>query len=102
MSKRYRLEGELAFGEEDCGCHADGTFGHSHVRARLGELVEAIAGPYVSDETKELIVSLRVPPPDDAWDEEEAIDMLNTLTEEGFSWGFADGDLVLSPELWGA
>ena len=29
----------------DIGCHADGAFGHTHVRARLADLVEQVGAP---------------------------------------------------------
>ena len=77
----------------DCGCYADGSLGHDHVRNRLRSLVET----WVDDADPDLILSLDAPiMPDDAWDEYEAIDLLNELCEDGICWEFSDGDLVLT------
>lgn len=92
----------IAFGAEDCGCFADGTFGHTRIRGRLAELVEAVDGGMCNSNAQDLMESLGGPMPDDAWDEEEALDMLNTATAEGFEWTLHEGDLMLSAEGWGS
>ena len=92
----------VAFSGEDAGVFADGTFGHSHARNRLAELVEAVDGGMCNSDAQDLMESLGGPMPDDAWDEDEALDMLNTATTEGFEWTFHDGDLMLSAEGWGS
>ena len=78
----------------DCGCYADGSLGNDHVRNRLGGLVES----YVDNADPDLIAALcdDVPPPDDAWDDREALELLNELCEDGVCWEFRDGDLVLT------
>lgn len=73
---------------DDCGCYADGSLGHQHIRERLAGLVE--------NQDPKLAESLRGDMPNDAWDEDEAIDMLNAQTEAGIAWFFQDGDLVLA------
>lgn len=71
------------------GCWGDGTFGHKHVRERLSILVREADG--------ELADSLLGDMPDDAWDEDAALDILNEQTAVDFVWEFVDGDLMLSP-----
>ena len=86
----------VAFGADDVGVHADGTFGHEHVRARLSQLVMAVDGDMGNPGPQELAISLEGPMPDGAWDEEEAIDMLNFATDEDFEWEMFEGDLRLA------
>lgn len=77
------------FTHDDIGCHADGAFGHQHLRHVLASLVDQIGHP---------IRSLYLPEwPDDLEDEIEAIDLLNENTEDGLAWSFLDGGLVLVP-----
>jgi hypothetical protein len=90
------------FKEEDVACWADGSLGHEHVRERLASIIEDnipedsdFSAPLFTRD--ELIESLRSEMPDDAWDEFEAIDMLNQpeITEEGLVWWIEGGDLLL-------
>lgn len=85
----------MVFDAADIGCHADGAFGHHHVRARLAELVEAVTF-HPSDEAQAVITSLRVGMPDDAWDENEALEILEGYTDEAVTWLFEDGCLILT------
>lgn len=89
---------KLKYDANDCGCHADGTFGHGYVRGRLAELVDGITTGLGSIDALVVRDSLRGPMPDDAWDEEEALDLLDRVTAEGFCWSFRDGDLLLTAE----
>lgn len=80
----------------EVGCYADGAAGHQRCREHLAGLLadEAVQG------SEEVITSLRGEMPDDAWDEDKALDMLNDATENvrpsDTLWQFADGDLMLS------
>ena len=47
------------------------------------------------DASNAVVVSLRGDMPDDAWDETEALDILNAHTEDGAYWELHDGDLLL-------
>ena len=80
------------------GCYGDGALGHQHCRERLAEILED-TGHY-SNHTKILKDSLAGAMPDDAWDEDDAIDLLNSLPisqVDGAAWGFQDGDFGLWP-----
>jgi hypothetical protein len=85
----------------DAGCYADGAFGHQHCRETLASLVQGIAERSNRWGAKswgvsigELVDSLRGDMPDDAWDEDTALEILNEVTEGAF-WQFVDGDLCL-------
>ena len=82
----------------DLGCHGDGTFGHDHIRYRLAELVDAVDGFIGNEAAMELIASLQGEMPDDAWDEDEALELLNSVTEDGAQWILDGGDLLLVEE----
>jgi hypothetical protein len=86
MSSVHRI-----FTDNDAGCHADGTFGHQHVRDTLGDLLVDASDKLDGD----LLVSLQGTMPDDAWDEDEALEALQSVTDEGLTWELHDGDLVL-------
>lgn len=75
--------------KEDVGCYADGSFGWDHVRARLADLVESLDANLADD--------LRSTMTDDAGEEEEALDLLQDVTESGLVW-MLDGDLLLVDE----
>ena len=88
------------FTKRDIGCYADGTFGTDHRRHILCDLLSNIGGlmKLASDMrltanslSEELIDDL----PDDYSDEDDAIDFLNELTEDGSIWTMVDGDLLL-------
>ena len=74
------------------GLYADGTFGHQYARGVLAFLVNELEQEGMQD----LIDSLDGKMPDDAWDEGQALEVLQGVTEEGLFWEFKDGDLVLS------
>ena len=86
----------MRFTKHDTGCYADGAFGHEHVRERLRDLVW-----YWAD--NDLRESLGGPMPDDAWDEDEALEILNrvcfgdTFEHDHICFHFCDGDLLLGP-----
>ena len=81
----------MRFTAKDVGCYADGANGHEHTRKRLADLIWDWADV-------ELRESLDGPMPDDAWDEEEALDLLNSRRcDEGVCFYFDSGDLILGP-----
>ena len=90
----------MVFDTADMGCHADGANGHEHVRARLAELVEVVSENTIADErvddVEAVIASLRGTMPDDAWDENEALEILECHTAEAVTWLFEDGCLILT------
>lgn len=88
-------EAESSFTRNDIGCHADGTFGHRRIRTRLAELVDAIDGGMCNPESQELMESLGGEMPDDCWDEDRAIELLDEATAEGLEWRLDAGDLLL-------
>ena len=82
------------------GCYADGTFGHDYVRGSLRGLLES----YIPDCDPKVLESLASAMPDDAWDEDEAMGLLNTKAPDGMCWGLLGGDLMYGPttlEFWG-
>ena len=88
----------MAFTVEDAGCYADGAAGHQYCREVLAELLT----DSVAHESKGLRLrvswvaeTLRGAMPDDAWDEEEALDRLSGYCDEGCYFTFDDGDLLL-------
>ena len=78
------------------GCYADGVFGHDHARERLTHLL-AECGK-ISNDRIELIEALRAPVSDDASEEYEALDILNSEICDGVYFDFVDGDLLLVRE----
>ena len=96
------------FTQADVGCHVDAAFGSDHRRARLIDLVnslpptQAIPGTIIGENSQEfrvgLLESLAGPTPDDAWDEDAAIDLLSEVTEPGLVWIMDAGDLILTTE----
>lgn len=77
------------------GCYADGVLGHSHVRAQLADLVWRLTSSDDGIAEGPLVPSLLGPMPDDAWDELEALDILNDACEPGVHWEMVDGNLML-------
>ena len=71
----------------DYGCYADGSFGHQHIRTVLSDFVRVLGDIKLSD-------SLNGEMPDDAWDEYEALDKLNNVTQTPGYWDLHDGDLI--------
>jgi hypothetical protein len=86
---------ELAFTTEDCGTFADGTFGHGHIRNRLADLVRAVDGGLGNSEFLEIEASLAGPMPDDCWDEDRAIELLEDVSSGDVAWCLDGGDLLL-------
>ena len=86
---------EATFTLDDIGCYADGTFGHTRIRGRLAELVGAIDDGMCNSEAQELLESLGGEMPDDCWDEDRAIELLDEATSEGLEWRLDAGDLLL-------
>ena len=80
------------FTKHDRGCHGDGTHGHQYVRERLGDLL-CEASREIDDT---LLESLCKPMPDDAWDEDAALKVLQGVTDPGLLWELDEGDLVLA------
>lgn len=85
------------------GCYADGAFGHSHVRDVLADLVEdALAEDKhaPADERtrlEALVDELRGPQSDDAGEEDEALDYLNTRYQtHDACFHFDGGDLLFA------
>ena len=78
--KRYTLA--------DRGCWADGAFGHEHLRAVLSGMVADLGNADLASE-------LEGWPSDDMSEEDEALALLQEYTDEGLSWAFQDGDLIL-------
>lgn len=85
------------FDVRDVGQYADGSFGHNHVRARLHDLVAPYLDQEHSADDKALAYSLLNDMPGDAWDEEEALDILN-LNSVDVVWQLVGGSLVLEAE----
>jgi hypothetical protein len=80
--------------KDDLGCYADGTHGHDHIRRVLAALIEDVFEGKHGDVQN----SLRGIMPDDAWDEDEAIDLLNGICEDGVYFILENGDLLLLAE----
>jgi len=74
----------------DRGCYADGVNGHRHIRNKLAKLVTSLGD--ASDEN--LARSLHGDMPDDCWDEDAALELLNA-NSRGVTWCLVDGDLML-------
>lgn len=84
----------------ELGCHADGAFGHQHVRDVLASMLLQTARdrrpPSVSlAAVQERAAALRAPMSDDAWEEDEALVILNDACAQGLAFELVDGDLVL-------
>lgn len=77
------------YGKSDVGCWADGSYGHSHVRAKLADMMDSFGRTRLS-------ALLEGEMSDDGNEEQEAIDWLNdNACEEGVYFGMVDGDLML-------
>ncbi len=85
------------FDATDVGCHADGTFGHQHIRETLSRLIDTLDGGMCNEDAQTLMESLEGDMPDDAWDEDEAIEILQQNSTDDVSWEFVDGSLLLVP-----
>jgi hypothetical protein len=90
------MKKQIIFTGEDVGCYADGCNGQAHIRTTLADYIEQIM-PEGSD--PELLNSLRSDDyPDDFSDEEDAIDILQSVTADGLCWVMESGDLLLVAE----
>lgn len=80
------------------GLYGDASLGSDHVRARIADLLEDACG--VTDKTREILESLAGGMPDDAWDEDEAQDLLNESehTPRHCYWGYDDNGMGFG--LW--
>ena len=87
----------ICFDPKDCGCYADGAAGHEHVRERLASLLDDVQHPE-KQEHAELIESLYGDMPDDAWDEDEALEVLDQYTDSRCAWIMEGGDLILTDQ----
>lgn len=74
----------------DVGCHADSSLGHAHVRAVLADLVRTYCN------APDVVHALNGEMSDDAWEENDALAMLNDdACSHGVYFDFVDGDLLL-------
>lgn len=100
----------MQYTKKSLGCFqsiviADGRFGHTHLRRCLAGLLNRLFAtgednaPWMSRDMQPIYDSLLGEMPDDAWDENEALDLLNELAcDESVFFEFSDGDLVLSEQ----
>lgn len=81
------------------GCYADGAHGHEHVRRCISGLLRHLRHERVSDDelvgVDDILASLAGPMPDDAWDEDAALGILNEYAPDGLVWTLDAGDLLL-------
>jgi hypothetical protein len=77
------------FGKADIGCYADNTYGEDHRRQVIIGLLQDIG------KGKRLIKELEKTASDDYGEETEAIEILQSVTEDGYCWEMSDGDLML-------
>lgn len=77
------------------GCIADGSYGISHIRERLAELVK----PY-GRKGKQVAADLMCSDSPETQEnaESEAIDLLNNYAEDGIYFTMSNGDLLLVDE----
>ena len=96
----------MEFTNKDVGCYADGGLGQDYTRSRLSDtLAEVTHGVIVKrmplgnyEKMRGLHKSLNGPMSDDAWDEIEALEILQENTEDGLVWIMEAGDLLLISE----
>lgn len=84
------------FNRHDIGCHADGAFGHDHVRMVMARTLSVAFGAdsgTLTDEQQVLVNCLASEMPDDAWDEDEFFDVIAPACD-GVHFALCDGDLV--------
>lgn len=80
----------MKLNKTDVGCYADETFGMKHVRDVLAGLVENNCN------APELVAALRADMSDDASEEYEAIDLLNSeVCSENVHFEMCEGNLML-------
>lgn len=90
----------VVYTAEDAGCYADGANGHDHVRRKLADLIltNGPPTPWSADLHKriaDLWTELHREMSDDASEEDEAIELLNEVTNDTAVWMMHDGDLLL-------
>lgn len=90
------------WGKDCAGCYADGTFGHQHCREVLASLVRDVANllgwPARTPSWGEVNEALLGPMSDDAWEEDEAMKIIQERTRDTAAWCFVNGDLLLLAE----
>ncbi len=83
---------------KDEGCIADGANGHAYVRQRLWDVLNDthVKDPKEHNTQDLCLAQLAAEMSDDAWEEDEAIDLLNEHATDGdVCFLFEDGDLKL-------
>lgn len=90
------------FTRHDVGCYADGAFGHQHCREVLADLLGNVPNSTAHGFLGEpggtvdaLQAALRSEMSDDAWEEDRALDALNSLCADDVYFVFENGDLLL-------
>lgn len=75
------------FDKTEMGLWFDGALGHEYLRERLACVVEYFGGD------ASLVESLNGPMPDDAWDEDDALEYVNGHGVDVYL-AFVDGDIM--------
>lgn len=89
------------FTKQDIGCHADGTFGNDHCRNVLQTLLDDVGRSDGFEPSEQLtyIAEIRrflmADPSDDFSEEDEAIEILQSVTDDNLQWVMESGDLLL-------
>lgn len=78
---------------DDVGCYADGVHGHRHIRLTLADMVEVATQR--SAEGRKVASALRKEMSDDAWEEDEALGLLNERCTQEVYFVFENDDLLL-------
>jgi len=89
MNATLLCKRKIRFTKADIGCYSDSVNGHEWLRQRLASMVQECDA--------EIAKSLRGEMPDDSWDEDAALDLLNEHTDNDLVWTFYDGNLMLTP-----
>jgi hypothetical protein len=81
------------------GCYGDGAFGHQHTRERCADILRSeVSRAGTLNLNRRLLSALTGEMSDDAWEERDAVEILNALAwVDGHSWGWRDGDFGLWP-----
>ncbi|MCK5604433.1 hypothetical protein KAR91_21260 [Candidatus Pacearchaeota archaeon] len=85
----------IEFTEKDIGCHADCIFGHQHRRSILANYVRKIVGIKFPSIDPTLVNELHAEPTDDFSEEDDAIEILQSVTDDSLVWALEAGDLLL-------
>jgi hypothetical protein len=90
-------------GPSDIGCYADAAGGWGRVRARLADFLELnypVGDAADRLERRRLSYQLRHRWSDDRWEEDRALEILNSImVEEGEVYFEFDGGLMLRPDI---